>query len=1171
MRLRYGWVTMGTLWGILVLPAARAHAETAVITDLAAPPGLREQAGAVSLLVRSMLEARGRPIVSRREIQAALEAITGTSKRTELSATLDIASDLMGKLQADRVFMGSVSADGRAMVISADVLAPPVRRLAHFSATVAPGQESNVARQIARWLAPVLDGHAVDIAPTSLGKLRPFVIAANALAAHDQQGAARALEMASRETGTRLSGAKEVGQSVWQTLDVDNDLRIHAALVVGEPKVASQLADQELRRDADSAVGHAGKARALTALNDLAGAERELALLYKANPATPAVALARTEFAIKKGEPLAQRDVAVGPALDGPAGGNHRVLGFVADTPANSFGPGVEVKAVTVAEGLAKQEPGLSGQVGYRAVEGDIAPDRAVKLLRAGDLDPAEIGRIIGKLDALAAAGHQAAADVSHDLKANLALAKEIRLAESSNGGEVSAELLAELRKVVAKFEILTPGRYSRVVVSPFSNSVQPFYSPLSISQPAMRRGFAAVLLGDPYELTVAPEPPGVGAVTEGALSEAHLAALAGQAGADLWLLFRTRTSFMDAVVLVVLFDPATRKAYQVEAVLPADRLGLLRPHTGLILPLVIVLILFGSAIFRLVTGTVVVELTMDPESTDELVSLLISRSHVPPAVGTDPVEYRNQQRRTGRTKSRTSCTMVAKRTKFVGIAPGPWFVHLYGTFMRGKELRMLTGPANSRIVEVVRGKTAVASMTMVPTEADYTISIVDKGRPATGVRVWYDEFDDKAVVTRRDGIARLSLPKGRHVIYVQSSELILERPQDVVSARSQELSVNLDWERRVDDVSRVLEKEGFTLASTSAAVAAAPTAAPAAEAQRDPPRVAYTQSFVDLPPEAKSDLVVNEVAEPTVAAESASLPGPAPGGAPLFGLQRYPRLAELGRGAIGVVYRGMDLVLDREVAIKIISPDIRNNTEVVASFLREAKALAAINHPNVVTVYDQGQDGDEVFLVMELVDGGALDQLLAKSGSRLPLPQALDIIDQLCAGIGYAHSKRIIHRDIKPANIFVTRSGGVKIGDFGLARAVRQAQIVRTSVQGTPLYMSPEQIQGKDIDFRADLYAIGCTIYELLSGRPPFIEGEILYHHLHTQPPRLSELVKDLPPELDNLALDCLVKNKNARIESAEKIRAALAPLRTRLMGGRSQVGGGVVERASGRRNVSR
>jgi serine/threonine-protein kinase len=215
--------------------------------------------------------------------------------------------------------------------------------------------------------------------------------------------------------------------------------------------------------------------------------------------------------------------------------------------------------------------------------------------------------------------------------------------------------------------------------------------------------------------------------------------------------------------------------------------------------------------------------------------------------------------------------------------------------------------------------------------------------------------------------------------------------------------------------------------------------------------------------------------------------------------------------------------------------------------FLQEAKAMAALNHPNLITVFDQGQDGDETFMVMELIEGRTLAQIVA-SGGRLPVSRVLDIADQLCAGLAYAHGKRILHRDIKPANIFISDGGVVKIGDFGLARAVRQMAITNTKVCGTPLYMSPEQIRGTNLDFRSDLYSAGCTLYELLTGSPPFTVGEVMYHHMYTAPAAPSSLEPSIPAELDALILRCLEKEKEARVASAEDLRAWLKPLRARL-----------------------
>jgi serine/threonine-protein kinase len=135
-------------------------------------------------------------------------------------------------------------------------------------------------------------------------------------------------------------------------------------------------------------------------------------------------------------------------------------------------------------------------------------------------------------------------------------------------------------------------------------------------------------------------------------------------------------------------------------------------------------------------------------------------------------------------------------------------------------------------------------------------------------------------------------------------------------------------------------------------------------------------------------------------------------------------------------------------------------------------------------------------------VEGQTLETVLEKNGGRLPLRQSLLVAKQLLEGIGFAHSKRVIHRDIKPANIFLSADGRVKIGDFGLAKVMREIKIQRTEIRGTPLYMAPEQIHGTDIDHRADLYAIACTLFEIMTGQPPFIDGDVLYHHVHSPPP---------------------------------------------------------------------
>lgn len=253
--------------------------------------------------------------------------------------------------------------------------------------------------------------------------------------------------------------------------------------------------------------------------------------------------------------------------------------------------------------------------------------------------------------------------------------------------------------------------------------------------------------------------------------------------------------------------------------------------------------------------------------------------------------------------------------------------------------------------------------------------------------------------------------------------------------------------------------------------------------------------------------------------------------------LGRYRLQGELGHGAAGTVLKAYDENLGRTVAIKVMAPALRDNAVAMALFVREAKALAKLNHTNIVAIYDQARDDDKIYLIMEYVDGSTLLEL-AKHARPMPPLRALEYVEQLCAGLIYAHGKRLVHRDIKPANIFLARDGTVKLGDFGLARVVDQLSHAQTAVRGTPLYMAPEQVLGEQIDHRADLYAVGGTLYDLIAGRPPFIDGRAMYHQVHTAPEPPSHWVPAIAADLDALVLACLAKAPDARISSAKELQ---------------------------------
>ena len=257
----------------------------------------------------------------------------------------------------------------------------------------------------------------------------------------------------------------------------------------------------------------------------------------------------------------------------------------------------------------------------------------------------------------------------------------------------------------------------------------------------------------------------------------------------------------------------------------------------------------------------------------------------------------------------------------------------------------------------------------------------------------------------------------------------------------------------------------------------------------------------------------------------------------------RYEILEEVGRGGMGVVYRARDRRLERVVALKQLPENLRNHPKAVALFLREARSAAVLNHPNIVTVYDAGQENNILYITMELLEGTPLQQILRSRG-KLTARDTARLGIQIAKGLQYAHEQHIIHRDIKTGNLFFTDTKKVKIMDFGLAKMVEEVGRGSTVIGGTPFYMAPEQGMGESIDHRADLYALGVTIYELSTGTVPFSEGDVAYHHRHTTPPDPRERADEIPAELAELILQLLAKNPADRCESAQEVSERLQPL---------------------------
>jgi serine/threonine-protein kinase len=267
---------------------------------------------------------------------------------------------------------------------------------------------------------------------------------------------------------------------------------------------------------------------------------------------------------------------------------------------------------------------------------------------------------------------------------------------------------------------------------------------------------------------------------------------------------------------------------------------------------------------------------------------------------------------------------------------------------------------------------------------------------------------------------------------------------------------------------------------------------------------------------------------------------------------ERYEIRAPLGKGGMGTVYRGWQLSVDREVAIKVIHPKLSNDRSAVKRFLREARLASRLSQPNIVNVYDFGQSDGVLYLVMELLRGHTLASELG-NGRRINPRRTIVIASQLCDALEAAHAQGIVHRDLKPSNIVILDDPPgrdlIKVLDFGLAKSLIQdsgSVVTNTdALLGTPLYMAPEQIEGRVSDQRADLYSLGCMLYEMLSGKPPFVDNAVsavLARHMHDSH---KELPAHVPSRLRSLIDNLLAKNPDDRVQSAGDVRRILEEVR--------------------------
>jgi serine/threonine-protein kinase len=257
-----------------------------------------------------------------------------------------------------------------------------------------------------------------------------------------------------------------------------------------------------------------------------------------------------------------------------------------------------------------------------------------------------------------------------------------------------------------------------------------------------------------------------------------------------------------------------------------------------------------------------------------------------------------------------------------------------------------------------------------------------------------------------------------------------------------------------------------------------------------------------------------------------------------------YKIVEKIGEGGMGAVYRGLDTMLEREVAIKMLRPELASQPEVLERFRTEAVTLAKLNHPYIATLYSFMRDADDYFMVMEFVRGSTLDDVIRRHGA-LVIERAVPLFCMALDGIDHAHRMGIIHRDIKPANVMLTDSGSIKVMDFGIARVLGSARMTRAgNVVGTIEYMSPEAVRGLEVDARSDVYSLGILLYEMLTGRVPFdsqSEFEMMKMQVEKAPQPPRTFTANIPIEIEQAIMRSLAKKPDARFQTAGEFRAVL------------------------------
>lgn len=791
--------------GTLVSIPAMAARSAVVLLDVNAASELRDQAGALTLLVHSYLRSSPRPLTPSHEVALAIEAVTGRSPRVSLAVSEDLGPKLMERLGADRLIVLDLQAVPKGLAVLGVVLGPGGKRVGRISALAAKADVDALAHWTAQKLGAALDANVPDALDVGLAELRPFLRARTALLAGDAAGAARALETALPSTAARIPAARDLLQSIGDDPGLPAPPRVRARLLVGDWSAAIELADQGLSGDPKQVGLRAAKARALVALRDFANAGHELDLLNGVR--VPQVVVARLALAVERGDSQEACDQALSPLIGRPASEWRAVLPIIATLPPNALGPTSQAAALAAAQKLSAEDPGLSSLVAARAFAAGAPASQSAPLIRVQELGSAEVNRLSARLEKVG--DEPSASALRSDIKARI---DETEQATGAQGpprpvGPPSS-LAQNLRPLIERFDLFYEPTLTGVTLAPLPGSGQPFYWPFLVQRDRLADGLSEAIGRQPWDLTAKAAQVATQDLAPERATEEALAALAPDLGSQAVLMYRIRPAGLAPWVSVelVLFDVAHQTVQHASIAMVGRATGLatVNPILAAIIALALLCSLGWVALvaFR---GAIAVRVEWDPDSKDEMFSILISRSSRTPTIE-NPTLYAKKLEWLGHRKRRYEAWNVERSTLFRGIPRGKYYVHLYGTYVRGRQTLVLNEPAQS--VEIVARKTAFVMFHLEASEAEFKLTVVDDSGPVEGARVWLDQESTKSTTSTKNGEVALRVPRGYHVIHVAARGLEVERPYHVIKSKVHEMTINLVWERRQEYVSRALERQ---------------------------------------------------------------------------------------------------------------------------------------------------------------------------------------------------------------------------------------------------------------------------------------------------------------------------------------------------------------------------